>query len=215
MEQVINSYKIIVAGDTGTGKSSLIVKFTDNSFTNTFNSTIGVDFRTKALTVNGQIVRLYIWDTAGQERFKSITRSYYNTAEGIILTFDLTNKETFITLPTWLEEFEHYEKLSCPILLVGTKSDMYNSKQINRMEIEAFIESYTPKFNMQYIETSAKNGRGIHEAFYKMGEELLKIKTVIPISMQKNVQSNSIVMNDELSRIFNEPPKQQSCCSIL
>lgn len=199
MSQIENQYKIIVAGDTGTGKSSLIVKFTDNAFTNTFNSTIGVDFRTKAFDVGDQRVRLYIWDTAGQERFKSITRSYYNTAEGIVLTFDISNKETFITLPSWMEDFECYDKINCPIILVGTKSDRFCERQVATKDAIDLVNSYIPKFNIQYVETSSKNGRNVDEVFQKLGNELLKIKSAV---VQKSIPIHHDI-------------KQDSCCAIL
>jgi small GTP-binding protein len=216
MEQIINSYKIIVAGDTGTGKSSLILKFTENSFSGSFNSTIGVDFRMKTFTVNGKTVRLYIWDTAGQERFRSITRSYYTTAEAIILAFDITNKETFITLPGWLEELAQYEKTDAPIVLVGTKSDRHADRKVHQSEIDAFIENYVPKFNIQYVETSAKFGRCVDEVFFRIGEELLKIKTVIPESMTQQHNKNQWEEISSKSIITSEDKiKQRSCCNIL
>jgi Ras-related protein Rab-1A len=206
MNQVENQYKIIVVGDTGTGKSSLIVKFTDNAFTNAFNSTIGVDFRTKAFDVDDKRVRLYIWDTAGQERFRAITRSYYNTTEGIILSFDISNKETFITLPLWMEDFERYGKTNCPIILVGTKSDRLYERQVSTKDALAFVDSYIPKFNIQYIETSSKNGKNVDGVFEQMGRALLKIKSIIPkteaIIIEKPTTTRAMV-------------KQDTCCTVI
>lgn len=213
MSQIENQYKIIVIGDTGTGKSSLIVKFTDGAFTDSFNSTIGVDFRTRAFDVTDQKVRLYIWDTAGQERFKSITRSYYNTTEGIILAFDLTNKETFITLPLWMEDFENYGVTKCPVILVGTKSDKHPRKQVESKEIYDFIESYNQKFNIQYVETSAKYGRNIEEVFLKLGEELLKIKSVVPKMDTKTVTLEKSMVSRGQDSL--DDCRQDTCCLIL
>ena len=97
--------------------------------------------------------------------------------------------------------------MNCPIILVGTKNDKHGARQIKKQEINVLIESHTPKVNIQYVETSAKNGNGIGEVFSKMGQELLKIKTVVPANMQKNIQINPIIMDDQ--------SKEQSCCSIL
>lgn len=201
-KKVINSYKIIVIGDSGTGKSSLILQFTNNVFSNSYHSTIGVDFRTKIFQVDDNIVRLYIWDTAGQERFKSITRSYYNTAEGIILVFDITNKKSFESLPLWLNDFIYHGKTNLPIILVGTKNDKHDIRQVQIKDIDIFIENYIKQFNISYIETSAKYDINIHNVFINMGKELLKIKTI----------TNSIKHTDSTINI-NEN-KSKNCCSI-
>ena len=101
-------FKLVLIGDSGVGKSSLLLRFADDSFSENYISTIGVDFRFKTLAVDGKAVKLQIWDTAGQERFKTITGAYYRGADGIMMVFDKTNQDSFKHIPQWMEEIVKY-----------------------------------------------------------------------------------------------------------
>lgn len=124
-EDIITTLKILIIGESGVGKSSLLLRFTEDNFDPEQNLTIGVDFKTKKLTIDGNSVKLAIWDTAGQERFRTLTPSYYRDAQGAILVFDVTCYQTFSKLETWLSELDTYSTKSDIIkMIVGNKIDM-------------------------------------------------------------------------------------------
>ncbi|XP_029428670.1 ras-related protein Rab-18-like isoform X6 [Rhinatrema bivittatum] len=121
---VLTTLKLLLIGESGVGKSSLLLRFTDDHFDPQLGSTIGVDFKVKKLEVDGNPVKLAIWDTAGQERFRTLTPSYYRGAQGVILVYDVTRKDTLQRLMTWLSELETYSTKSNLVkMLVGNKID--------------------------------------------------------------------------------------------
>ena len=117
-------FKLVLIGDTGVGKSCLLLRFADDAFTESYISTIGVDFRFRTVKVDGKTVKLQIWDTAGQERFRTITSAYYRGADGIIMVYDVTSQESFDHVSDWLTEVNRYASEGTCKLLVGNKSDM-------------------------------------------------------------------------------------------
>nr|KAG5705331.1 hypothetical protein BaRGS_011103 [Batillaria attramentaria] len=118
-------FKYIIVGDSGTGKSALLRRYTDNEFQATHLPTIGVDFAVKSVSLpNGDEVKLQVWDTAGQERYRTITTSYYRGAMGIIIVYDVTYRETADNVSRWVEECQRYANEDIVIVVVGTKSDM-------------------------------------------------------------------------------------------
>mmetsp|Transcript_35141 Transcript_35141/g.71640 ORF Transcript_35141/g.71640 Transcript_35141/m.71640 type:complete len:131 (+) Transcript_35141:108-500(+) len=116
-------FKLVLIGDSGVGKSCLLLRFADNAFTDSYISTIGVDFRFRTVKVEKHTVKLQIWDTAGQERFRTITSAYYRGADGIIMVYDVTNQESFNHVADWLTEVNRYASEGTCKLLVGNKSD--------------------------------------------------------------------------------------------
>eukprot|EP01120_Amphizonella_sp_Union-15-10_P005984 TRINITY_DN1850_c0_g2_i1.p1 TRINITY_DN1850_c0_g2~~TRINITY_DN1850_c0_g2_i1.p1 ORF type:complete len:188 (+),score=41.44 TRINITY_DN1850_c0_g2_i1:38-601(+) len=159
--------KVLIIGDSSVGKSSLLVQYTEGNFTDTFISTIGVDFKIQTLNMNGQRVRLQIWDTAGQEKFRTITSSYYRGTHGVIVVFDLSNQETFDHVQNWMAEIDKSCGTKVKKLLVGNKSDL--EKTVSEEQIKELIENE----NIPYIETSAKNCSNVKEAFKKLAEVCL------------------------------------------
>ena len=118
-------FKILLIGDAGVGKSSILLRFTDDAFEEHLASTIGVDFKVKTVTIGGSTVKLTIWDTAGQERFRTLTSSYYRGCHGVILTYDVNDRQTFTNLKQWLEEGDMYStSQSSAKMLVGNKIDV-------------------------------------------------------------------------------------------
>ena len=154
-------FKVLLIGDAGVGKSSMLLRFTDDAFEEQMASTIGVDFRVKTLELSGKTCKLTIWDTAGQERFRTLTSSYYRGCHGIIVVFDVNERETFENLPRWLDELELYTTTQfASKLLVGNKTDL-DQRQVSEEEAQAFAR----KQQMMYIEASAKTRKGIQQAF--------------------------------------------------
>ena len=127
-------FKVLLIGNSGVGKSSLLLRFADDVFTDNFMPTIGVDFKIRTIEVDGKTIKLQIWDTAGQERFKTITSSYYKGAHGIIVTYDITDRESFSAIENWMGEVEKHASDNISRILVGNKSDMEDSRQVSSDE---------------------------------------------------------------------------------
>ena len=115
---------MLLIGNSGVGKSSLLVRFAEDIFTDNFMPTIGVDFKIKTVDVDSKQIKLQIWDTAGQERFKTITSSYYKGAHGIIVVYDITDRESFSNIQTWMAEVEKHASDNISRILVGNKCDL-------------------------------------------------------------------------------------------
>ena len=116
-------FKLVLIGDSCVGKSCLLIRFADDCFTENYITTIGVDFRFKTLSINKKTVKLQIWDTAGQERYLTITNAYYRGADGIVIVFDLTSKESFKNVEAWMSEVEKYSSDTVKVIVLGNKVD--------------------------------------------------------------------------------------------
>lgn len=155
--------KVLMLGDSNVGKSCLVLKFVDER-TGLIKSmpTIGIDFKIKRIMLGGRSVRLSIFDTAGQERYRTITSSYYRGSQGIILVYDITERNSFESLRNWLEQIEQHADTSVMKVLLANKSDLTSSRQVDTSEGEVLAK----EFNMKYFETSAQSGQNVIEAFH-------------------------------------------------
>uniref|UniRef100_A0A8C0MLH6 Ras-related protein Rab-12 n=1 Tax=Canis lupus familiaris TaxID=9615 RepID=A0A8C0MLH6_CANLF len=165
--------QVIIIGSRGVGKTSLMERFTDDTFCEACKSTVGVDFKIKTVELRGKKIRLQIWDTAGQERFNSITSAYYRSAKGIILVYDITKKETFDDLPKWMKMIDKYASEDAELLLVGNKLDCETDREITRQQGEKFAQQIT---GMRFCEASAKDNFNVDEIFLKLVDDILKKK---------------------------------------
>ncbi|KAL3937720.1 MAG: hypothetical protein SGBAC_007230 [Bacillariaceae sp.] len=163
-------FKLVLIGDSGVGKSCLLLRFADDAFTESYISTIGVDFRFRTVKIESKTVKLQIWDTAGQERFRTITSAYYRGADGIIMVFDVTSLESFDHVNDWLKEVNRYAAEGTVKLLVGNKSD----RTADRVVTEEQAKEFADELGIPFIETSAKSSKNVEEAFLTMAGELIR-----------------------------------------
>ena len=185
--------KLLLVGDSGVGKTSMLLRFSDNSYQERFVSTIGVDFRCKNIHHEGKNVRLQIWDTAGQDKFQSITSGYYRGAEGVLLVFDITRPLTFERIRYWREQVKDKILREVPILLVGNKVDLSVEREISYKDAEELAES----MGISYMECSSKMNEGIDEVFVELIDKI-KPKKVESLRVDKD--------------IFYKPPFYRRCC---
>ncbi|KAI9577814.1 hypothetical protein GQX74_011001 [Glossina fuscipes] len=185
-------FKYIIIGDTGVGKSCLLLQFTDKRFQPVHDLTIGVEFGARMITIDGKQIKLQIWDTAGQEAFRSITRSYYRGAAGALLVYDITRRDTFNHLTTWLEDARQHSNSNMVIMLIGNKrinliikehtifaksnckripsnfSDLESRREVKKEEGEAFAREH----GLVFMETSARTAANVEEAFINTAKEI-------------------------------------------
>ncbi|CAM9460348.1 unnamed protein product [Phaeothamnion confervicola] len=161
-------FKYIIIGDTGVGKSCLLLQFTDKRFQPVHDLTIGVEFGARMINIDNRQIKLQIWDTAGQESFRSITRSYYRGAAGALLVYDITRRDTFNHLTRWLEEARQNSNSNMVIMLIGNKSDLEHRRAVSTKEGEQFAEEN----GLIFLETSAKTAANVEAAFIKTAEKI-------------------------------------------
>jgi len=183
-------FKLLLIGDSGVGKSCLLLRFADDTYTESYISTIGVDFKIRTVELDGKTIKLQIWDTAGQERFRTITSSYYRGAHGIIIVYDITDVESFNNVRQWLFEIDRFASENVNKLLVGNKSDLVNKRVVTTETSKEFANS----LDIPFLETSAKNATNVEEAFLTMAAQIKTrmasntTKTISPNDRKNNVQ---------------------------
>ena len=165
-------FKMILIGDSGVGKSNILSRYINNSFSETTRSTVGVELSAKVEEINNTKIKIQIWDTAGQERYKSITKTYYKGAKGALIVYDITNKESFKNVDKWINDLKESGDDDVSILIVGNKCDLEASREVTTDEVKKKAELY----KMAYCETSALKGENIDNAF----------RTLIKIVVEKN-----------------------------
>lgn len=189
-------FKILLVGDSGVGKSSIMKRFIKKEYENSYISTIGVDFEISTCTIKDKVVKLQIWDTAGQERFDSITTSYYRGAHGVLIVYDVSDKNSFENIKNkWMINVRKYCNLNT-VIIAGNKCDLINLETYENSEINSFTETN----NIQHIYTSAKDSINISEIF----DEL--IKNMLDYNVSDRVENKKISSGLEI------PLTQNQCC---
>ena len=196
-------FKILLLGDAGVGKSSIILRYTKNEFNASMVSSIGVDFKTKDIIVNDKKVKLQLWDTAGHERFRTITTSYYRGAHGIATVFDLSERESFEHVEKWLEEINKYAKENVMRFLIGNKSDLVDKRQVTYEEVRALAN----RLNIYYVETSAKNNINISDFFQIATKNYLS-----KYDFKKEKELAGVSLDSKKLNVSKNNNKQFGCC---
>jgi small GTP-binding protein len=199
------SLKILLIGDSSVGKTSLLIKYTEEKFTETQIATIGVEYKNKTIEYKGYKIKLQIWDTSGQERFRSLTQNFYRNADGIIFVFDLTKPDSFDNIRSWLIESENYAD-NFGKILIGNKCDL------PALVTQERIDSFISKKNLAYFNTSAKDGTNVVEMFQNIIEQIIGDKSEEEILRNYASERSRIVTkigDVSTNKIINEKKK---CC---
>ena len=196
-------FKVLLLGNSNVGKSSIFLRFVDDIWNDTFVPTIGVDFKIKTFEIDSKKIKMQIWDTAGQERFKNIIASYYRGAHGILLLYDVTDKDSFKNLSNWLIEIEKNASKNVLRVLIGNKCDLEEKRVISLNPGKEFADTYGLKF----IETSAKKNLNVTEAFETLGRELMAASSEKKIVQQKQNKKISVAKAQDL-----DTNKKRGCC---
>ena len=194
----IEDIKIITLGNSAVGKSSFILKYTDNVFSLDYLTTLGVDYKHKKIKLkNGKDVRLRIFDTAGQERFKSVSASFIKKADGVILIYDIGEKDSFEAVDNWIKSIREIGKDKLPIILVGNKCDLSDDKRMISLKEG---QDKANEFNIPFYETSCKEGINIKEVFEKLIDDIIE-------KGNKNLMGEFKILNKG-----KKGKKKEKCC---
>lgn len=198
--------KLLLIGDSGVGKSCLLLRFSDDSFTASFITTIGIDFKIRTIELDGKRIKLQIWDTAGQERFRTITSAYYRGAMGILLCYDVTDEASFMNVRNWMKNIEQHASKNVNKILLGNKCDIVEKKVVTTEQGQQLADEY----NIKFFETSAKNNINVEEAFLTIAQDIKK-RLIDTADAPQQPNDSSIV--DPLQRpASTSADKKTGCC---
>lgn len=201
-------FKVVLIGDSGVGKSNLLSRFTRNEFCLESKSTIGVEFATRTLQVEGRTIKAQIWDTAGQERYRAITSAYYRGALGALLVYDTTKPTTFDNVSRWLKELRDHADANIVIMLIGNKTDLKHLKAVATEDAQSFAE----KEGLSFIETSALEATNVEKSFQTILSEIYRY--ISKKSLSSNQQAPASIKEGQTIDISNDETNvKKPCCS--
>ena len=191
--------KIMIVGETLVGKTSLIRRYTKNKFGGDYLATIGIDFQYKFLDINNKKIKVELWDTAGQERFKSIAKNYFQSSDGLLIVYDITDKKTFEKLDDWFEQISLNAPENTKLVLIGNKSDLGGKREISIEEGQKFAEQNRVKF----FETSAKDGTNVNSVFEMLTNDIINDEQGLAT---RNKRSSQVLKKKNMTG------EKKSCC---
>ncbi|KAF8364537.1 hypothetical protein HHK36_033492 [Tetracentron sinense] len=201
-------FKVVLIGDSGVGKSNLLSRFTRNEFCLESKSTIGVEFATRTVQVEGKTVKAQIWDTAGQERYRAITSAYYRGALGALLVYDVTKPTTFENVSRWLKELRDHADSNIVIMLIGNKTDLKHLRGVSTED----AQSYAEKEGLSFIETSALEATNVEKSFQTILAEIYRIISKKSLSSEEPAQA-SVKEGKTILVAGSEADTKKPCCS--
>ena len=199
--------QLLIIGDSSVGKTSLITRYTNGTFKEEYLATVGLDYYSKEEVINNKTINIKLWDTAGQERYKSLTQNYFKNAEGVLLTYDITNSESFDNLKEWISSIKKNmegKDIFIPVIIIGNKIDMEDSRETSKEDAEKFAKEN----NYKYFETSAKTGEGVDDAIRELVIQILKQNG--QIDDQKEARASSVQIKEE--NLDKKKKKKKGCC---
>jgi len=203
-------FKVVLIGDSGLGKSNLLSRFTRNEFSLESKSTIGVEFATRSIIVDGKTIKAQIWDTAGQERYRAITSAYYRGAVGALLVYDITRHTTFESVERWLKELQDHTDNNIVVMLVGNKADLRHLRAVSTEDSQALAE----RESLYFMETSALESTNVENAFTQVLTQIYRIvvKKALDVSEEPSAippQGQAINIKDDVTAT-----KKPMCCNF-
>jgi Ras-related protein Rab-11A len=203
-------FKVVLIGDSGVGKSNLLSRFTRNEFLLDSKSTIGVEFATRTLQVEGKTIKVQIWDTAGQERYRAITSAYYRGALGALLVYDVTKASSFENVSRWLKELRDHADSNIVIMLIGNKTDLKHLRTVATEDARGFAESE----GLSFIETSALEATNVEKSFQLILAEIYRIVSKKNVSTEEGASSSTGVREGKTINVAADANGgKKQCCS--
>ena len=197
--------KLLTLGETEVGKTSIVLRYSDDKFQDSKIATIGIDFKIKIIKKGKEKIKVSIYDTAGQERFQNIVKHYYRGANGVLLIYDITKRKTFEKLNFWINDLKENSDDNLFIYLIGNKNDLEENREVSYKEASEFAKEK----NFPYIEVSAKTGNNIHKLFDEA------IKGALAKMLDNEKKENSII-NDSIRlnmfEVEEKPQNNKMCC---
>ena len=208
MSQELN-IKLILIGDSNVGKSTLLLNYTENQFSEEISATIGLENKVKTINIRGLQTKLQIWDTAGQEKYHSLTKGFFRNTDGILLVFDLTNKDSFNNIKTWINEVENNSDNKTKKLLVGNKIDMKDNIVVSKNDIDDLCK----KKKIKYIEVSGKENINVSKAFETIVNLIIDKKSNDELIADYGISDQ--IMSFSISNINDfTGEKKKKCCNL-
>ncbi len=206
-------FKYIIIGQQAVGKSNLLLRYINGEFRNEYQTTIGVEFGSKSLFIKDKVYRIQIWDTAGQENYKSITRAYYKNSACAIIVYDISNRESFENVSSWIEDCKNQCAKTVYMTLVGNKSDLEEMRVVSKEEGQELAE----KYGINFYETSAKTGENVEELFNNSAEEIIANIEAGYYDLEDESNGiktgfNELMNKKQLHSEITENPYKKKCC---
>eukprot|EP01031_Cornospumella_fuschlensis_P031960 gene31960-38643_t len=204
--------RLLIVGETGVGKTSLLVRFHENNFIFAQKATIGVDYKAKEIEIDKEVVKLQIWDTAGQERFRSMTAAFYSRAQGIVITFDVGLRCSFEALGSWIREIHEIAPSRCVLILCANKVDL--PPELWQVKREEYL-TYSEQAGIPIMECSASSGQNVQEMFVELGRHVLQGNREDLTQVRDEQDGNngkSIILSDFADRERRRKTSKKGCC---
>ncbi|MCL7038170.1 hypothetical protein MKW94_012120 [Papaver nudicaule] len=204
-------FKVVLIGDSGVGKSNLLSRFTRNEFSLESKSTIGVEFATRSLNVDGKVIKAQIWDTAGQERYRAITSAYYRGAVGALLVYDVTRHVTFENIERWLKELREHTDPNIVVMLIGNKADLRHLVAVSSEDGTSFAE----RESLYFMETSALEATNVENAFAEVLTQIYHIVSKKSVDTGDEGATSAVPIKGERINVKDDVSavKRGGCCS--
>ncbi|XP_024363882.1 ras-related protein RABA5c [Physcomitrium patens] len=202
-------FKVVLIGDSAVGKSNLLSRYARNEFNLNSKATIGVEFQTQSMEIDGKEIKAQIWDTAGQERFRAVTSAYYRGAVGALIVYDISRKGTFDNVGRWLDELRVHSDASVVVMLVGNKCDLDNIREVSQEEATLLAQNE----KMSFIETSAMDATNVTNAFQSVVKEIYRVVSKKPLTSSVSMKSNTVLGSSQRLAGIDDIQPKRNCCS--
>lgn len=208
-------FKIVLIGDSAVGKSNLLARYARNEFYPNSKSTIGVEFQTQTMEIDGKEIKAQIWDTAGQERFRAVTSAYYRGAVGALVVYDISRRQTFDNISRWLDELHTHSDMNVVTVIVGNKTDLMDAREVSTEEGAALAEAQ----NLYFVETSALDSTNVRIAFQTVVKQIYNILSRKVLSCQeqklesKLTNGKTVILREAESESTMKQTGKFWCCS--